>query len=90
MELIDVDRPARPYLGTSFSSFTTMFRSSSFAFFDMLRACCDPQPPKLCCATRRKHDVHWGSSDDMLTDAIEKVRQQQRGAAFGVQPQIWR
>jgi hypothetical protein len=49
-----------------------MFRSSSFAFFEMLRACCDPQPPRFCCTARRKHDVHCGSSDDLLTDAIEK------------------
>jgi len=64
--------PARPYRGTSFSSLTTMLRSASLAAFEMLRiCCCGARPSKLCRATLRIHDVHWGSSADRLREAIE-------------------
>jgi hypothetical protein len=65
--------PARPNLGTSFSSFTTMLRSASFAFFEMLRVCCGPQTSKFCRVTLRIHDVHCGSSVELLNEAIARV-----------------
>jgi hypothetical protein len=75
------DIPARPYRGTSFSSLTTMFRSASLAFFDMLRVCCGPQASKFCRVNLRMHDVHCGSRDDLLMDAIVDVAELQRHAA---------
>jgi hypothetical protein len=64
--------PARPYRGTSFNSLTTMLRSASLAALEMLRiCCCGARPSKLCRATLRMHDVHWGSSADRLREAME-------------------
>jgi len=65
--------PARPNLGTSFSSFTMMLRSASFAFLEMLRVCWDPQTSKFCRVTLLMHDVHCGSSVDVLSEAIVRV-----------------
>lgn len=62
--------PARPNRGTSFSSLTTMLRSASFAFFEMLRVCCDPQASRCCRVTLRMHVVHCGSSVGLFNDAI--------------------
>ena len=66
--------PARPYRGTSFSSLTTMLRSASLAAFDMLRVCCCSGARlsrlRLWRATRRMHELHWGSSEDRLSEAI--------------------
>src|SRR4051812_13732464 len=62
--------PARPKRGTSFNSLTTMLRSASFAFFEMPRVCCGPQASKFWRVNRRIHDVHCGSSDELLIDAI--------------------
>jgi hypothetical protein len=73
--------PARPYRGTSFSSLTTIFRSASFAFFDMLRVCCDPQASRFCRVKLRIHDVHCGSSEGLLNDAIGGVCRLQCQAA---------
>jgi hypothetical protein len=71
MHVTRLQIPARPYRGTSFSSWTTMLRSASFAFLEMLRVCCgDPQASKFCRVNLRIHDVHCGSSDDLLSDAI--------------------
>lgn len=68
--------PARPYRGTSFSSLTTMLRSASLAAFDMLRVCCcsgarlSRPRLRLWRVTRRMHELHWGSSEDRLSEAI--------------------
>jgi hypothetical protein len=67
--------PARPYRGTSFSSLTTMLRSASLAAFDILRVCCcsccsGARLSRLWRATRRMHELHWGSSVDRLSEAI--------------------
>jgi hypothetical protein len=48
-----------------------MLRSASFAFFEMLRVCCERQTSKFCRVTLRMHDVHCGSSDDLPIDVIE-------------------
>ena len=47
-----------------------MLRSASFAFFEMLRVCCGPQASRFCRVTLRIHDVHCGSSMELLNDAI--------------------
>jgi hypothetical protein len=65
--------PARPNLGTSFSSFTTMLRSASFAFLEMLRVCCDPHASKFCRVNLLIHDVHCGSSFEFCNEAIAYV-----------------
>ena len=48
-----------------------MLRSASFAFFEMLRVCCDPQASKFCRVNLRTHDVHCGSSDVLPSDVIK-------------------
>jgi hypothetical protein len=50
-----------------------MLRSASFAFFEMLRVCCGPQTSKFCRVTLRIHDVHCGSSVELLNEAIARV-----------------
>lgn len=65
--------PARPYRGTSFSSFTTMLRSASLAALEMLRVCCccsGARASRLWRATLRMHELHWGSSVDRLSEAM--------------------
>jgi hypothetical protein len=50
-----------------------MLRSASFAFFEMVRVCCDAETPKFCRVTLRIHDVHCGSSVEVLSEAIGRV-----------------
>lgn len=50
-----------------------MLRSASFAFLEMLRVCCGPQASKPCRVNLRIHDVHCGSSVELLSDAIGRA-----------------
>jgi hypothetical protein len=57
----------------------------------MLRVCCAAATSKFCRAKRRMHDEHWGSSEDLLSDAMAA------GVSCNVtlkiearRPQIWR
>lgn len=47
-----------------------MLRSSSFSAFDMLRVCCCPHRSNPSRVARRMHDVHCGSSDGLVMDAM--------------------
>ena len=53
-----------------------MLRSASLAAFDMLRVCCcsgarlSRPRLRLWRVTRRMHELHWGSSEDRLSEAI--------------------
>jgi hypothetical protein len=62
--------PARPNLGTSLSSLTTMLRSASLAAFEMRRVCWWAPAPSVRRATRRTHDEHWGRSGEALSEAM--------------------
>ena len=50
-----------------------MLRSASFAFLVMLRVCCVPHASKFCRVALRMHDVHCGSSVEVLSEAIVRV-----------------
>jgi hypothetical protein len=69
--------PARPKRGMSSRSFTTMLRSASFAALERLRVwwwCCGGGPhgssPRR--VTLRMHDVHCGSSDGLVREAMAR------------------
>ena len=51
-----------------------MLRSSSFAFFDILRVCWGLHPSTCCRILLLRHDVHWGTSAETRIDAIGVVQ----------------
>jgi DNA-directed RNA polymerase specialized sigma24 family protein len=69
-----------------------MLRSASFAFLEILRVCGGAHASKFCRAILRIHDVHCGSSDDLVSEAMAEawsaaMPPKKRGSSS---EQIWR